>query len=612
MIDKTKQTSKFDLTVYFSLVALGILHFLLSPRSADYLHDTNYFELANSVIHKAHYGFNGKPMTQLPPGLPYLMAILYPIIGISYTTMIHLMTIFAVLGLIVTYKLIRDEQDRVVAALACLLFASSPFFFAFSTSLVFADLPYFFLSMVLLLMALNLDRAKSWGTSQKLQWFIWGPLLVATVLVKSVAIAFLVGCVYWLGASCLMNWETGKRRLKIFLPLLILGITVQVSWMVWASQHQYHDWPLSGYQENYVAQLRLKNANQPELGLATWRDVVLRPFASGDDMAAALFGVFTHKEMAPAWYSPGTALPLLIVSIGLLGTFMRTGGGPLEWYFLSYQAMFLFWPWDYERRFFLPVAPLAFLYAWRGGKTVWEMLCKRPTILGPAGLTLAVLGSLSSLMWGKQTSHPNMWACLAGWLLVAGCSILVFLLGSKRLESVAIWLKRPFTIHNYSVARWLGSLAGMATCVFVIGVGLEVKSGLENLRADLTADDFDYPEIEAGQWIKLNSAPSSVVMARKDDMIFHYSQRKVIWFPASRDPEILLAGIIRHQVRYVVIHEGNDTYWRPPARECFDGLLKKYPNFFRVVHLGPHNTIYEVSPEGKWVAANSPSSQRPY
>jgi hypothetical protein len=93
-------------------------------------------------------------------------------------------------------------------------------------------------------------------------------------------------------------------------------------------------------------------------------------------------------------------------------------------------------------------------------------------------------------------------------------------------------------------------------------------------------------------------------------MIFHYSQRKVIWFPASRDPEILMAGIKRHQVRYVVIHLGNDSYWRPPAKECFDALLEKYPHFFRVVHLGPHNIIYEVSPEGKSVAAKTPSSLR--
>src|SRR5260370_2339593 len=98
----------FDLTVYFLIVTLGILQFMLSPRSADYLHDTNYFELANSVIHKAHYGFNGKPMTQLPPGLPYLMAMLNPIMGIAYTSIIHLMTIFPILPLLFPYNLLLD------------------------------------------------------------------------------------------------------------------------------------------------------------------------------------------------------------------------------------------------------------------------------------------------------------------------------------------------------------------------------------------------------------------------------------------------------------------------------------------------------------------------
>jgi hypothetical protein len=595
----TKTSDKFDLTVYFLIVALGILQFLLGPRSADYLRDTNYFELANSVIHKASYGFNGKTMTQLPPGLPYLMAMLNSITPIGYTTMIHVMTMFAVLALLVSYRLIREVQDPIAAALACLLLGSSPFFFGFSTSLVFADLPYFFFSTVLLLMALHLDGAKSWGTSQTLQWLIWGPLLVVTVLVKSVGLALLVGFSCWLGMSCLRSWETAKRRLKVFLPLLILGFIAQVGWMVWASQHQYHEWRLPGYQENYVAQLRLKNANEPELGLATWRDVVVRPLASGDDMAAALFGLFTHKEMAPAWYSPATLLPLLIVSIGFLGTFLKTGGGPLEWYFLSYQAMFLFWPWDYERRFFLPVAPLAFLYAWRGGGTVWNMARKRPAVVSLTTFTLALLGSVASFMWGKETAHPQMWACLAGWLLAAGCSIFVFSLGTKGLESVSIWLRQPFTIHGHSMGRWLGGLVAVATFVFAIGVGLEVKDGLKNLRADLTADDFDYPEIEAGQWIKANSPPSTVVMARKDDMIFHYSQRRVIWFPATRDAEVLMAGIKRYQVKYVVIHEGNDSYWRPPAKECFGALLGKYPSFFRVVHLGPHNIIYEVSREEK-------------
>jgi len=593
-LNGSKTVSRFDLTVYFLIIMHGVLQFVMTPRLADYLHDTNYFELANSLIHRLPYGFNGKPMTQLPPGLPYLMSVLNPIIGLNYTVMIHLMTIFSVLALLVAYKLIRQEQNSFVATLACLLLGASPFFFVFSTSLVFADLPYFFLSMVLLLVVLNLDRAESWGASGTVLWLLSALLLAATVLVKSVGIALLTGLCSWLGVSCLMNWQTGRRRLRIFLPVLALGMIAQVGWMLWASHHQYYEWPLPGYQENYVAQLKLKNVNEPELGLASIRDVVMRPVANGDDMAAALFGLYTHKEMAPAWYSPGTILPLLLVTIGLVASFLNKGGGPLEWYFLSYQAMFLFWPWDYERRFFLPVAPLAFMYAWRGGEALWKLAYKRSQMIAPAGLTIAVVGSLSSFVWGKQTSHPQLWTCLVGWLLVAVLSMLVFWLRRERFEIVTIWMKRPFKIYGHSMARWLAGLAVVSTCLFGIGVGRQVQLGLATLRADLTADEFNYPEIEAAQWIDTHSLPTSVVMGRKDDMLFHYSHRRVVWFPASRNVEILMAGINRHHVQYIVIHEGNDAYWRPPARECFDSLERKYPNSFRLVHLGPHNAIYEV------------------
>jgi len=46
--------------------------------------------------------------------------------------------------------------------------------------------------------------------------------------------------------------------------------------------------------------------------------------------------------------------------------------GVPEWYFVGHEAMYLLWPWDLELRFLLPVAPLAGLYAWRGGRRLLE------------------------------------------------------------------------------------------------------------------------------------------------------------------------------------------------------------------------------------------------
>ena len=129
--------------------------------------------------------------------------------------------------------------------------------------------------------------------------------------------------------------------------------------MHWAAKHEFAEWPIHGYQEHYLAQLRIKNGNNPEQGLATWRDVVWRPVNNADDIAASLVGLFARKQMAPAWHSPGTIIPLGLLLLGLGSSFRKSGGGLLEWYFVTYEGMFVF---DFELRFVLPVAPLAFLY----------------------------------------------------------------------------------------------------------------------------------------------------------------------------------------------------------------------------------------------------------
>jgi hypothetical protein len=78
-------------------------------------------------------------------------------------------------------------------------------------------------------------------------------------------------------------------------------------------------------------------------------------------------------------------------------------------------------------------------------------------------------------------------------------------------------------------------------------------------------------------------------------MVYHYSQRRVIWFPASRDAGMLMDGIRRFHIQYLVVHSGNDTYWRPSAQECFEQLSLAYPGAFKLAHAGPHNSVFEVS-----------------
>jgi hypothetical protein len=86
-------------------------------------------------------------------------------------------------------------------------------------------------------------------------------------------------------------------------------------------------------------------------------------------------------------------------------------------------------------------------------------------------------------------------------------------------------------------------------------------------------------------------------MARQMDVVYHYSRRKVVWFPPISDPELLMRGIIDHHVQFIVIEErGSDDekYWIPDAKTCFARLTARYPEEFALVQQGPGEAIYSV------------------
>ena len=590
MLRSTMRSTRIDLVVLLLIGALGALQFALSSRAVDYLYDTNYFELARSIAGHAGYGFNGKPMTQLPPGLPYLLAWLGLTTSSSYSVVVHVMTVLATLALMTSYKVLSVQEGRGVAAACCLLLGSSPFVFEFSTRMVFTDVPYWFASMLLIAGAFKLDALTKWRPPQVLLWGVWGIGLVATILVRSAGISLLGALCCWIVLAYFKDRKIGRRRLWRFIPAIVVAVVAQGSWMWWAHRHQFHEWSIPGYQENYVAQLRLKSANDPELGVASWKDIIARPIENSDEIGSAMFGLFTHKDMAPAWYSPGSLMPLLLIALGLIESF--TESSLLVWYFVSYMGMFLFWSWNFETRFLLPVAPLAFLYGWRGWKVLVRMAHSRRHLMARFGLGLAVAGCLSSIVWGRGVLHPQLRSCLAMWALVGMISLVLFWSRGEPIQRLALALRRPL-LDGQLVTGWRAVGAAVVGCMVIGGLTLDVPVALSNLNSDV-AQSSSYPDIEAAEWINAHTGRSSVIMARKDDIVYHYSQHRVIWFPPSRDAALVMDGIRRYHVSYVVVRYGNDTYWQPTAQECFAALAHTYPNSFRLVHTGPDNSVFEV------------------
>src|SRR5581483_11729601 len=306
-----------------------------------------------------------RPEPMIPPGFPALLALFILLVGQSYAVLIRSMAFFTTAGLIAAYELLKIKEGRPMAAVSCILLASSPSLFVFSTRMLFSDMPYFFTSMLLLWVLAHCDCAGKRTRTQALWWIVCFVLLEASILIRSTGIALAGGIFGWLTVALFRKRTFDKSRLAFFVPLIVLAVCTEVGWLLWSEQHPVSHWPVHGFQESYVTQLKLKNGNNPELGLASWQDVLKRPLENEDDMATSMVELFMHKAVAPAWYSPTTVIPLLLLLLGLVSSFRQTGGHVTEYYFVTYQFLYLFWPWNFELRFKLPVAPLAALYVWR-------------------------------------------------------------------------------------------------------------------------------------------------------------------------------------------------------------------------------------------------------
>jgi 4-amino-4-deoxy-L-arabinose transferase-like glycosyltransferase len=272
-----KLFTAMDFVVYAFLLGLGAIQFYMCQRADDFFRgDTTYFELARSLFETGFYGFDFKPETLLPPGLPMILASLCVTVGCTYTVLIRSMAVFATLGFIASYEFLRREEGRTVAAVFCLLLASSPIVFAFSTRLVFSDLPYFFTSMLALLLVMQLDAAKN-PHSRGVLSLLCGVCIASSLLIRSSGIALLAGLFAWLAVSRFAGGEVRLRRLRTFVPVLLIGLFVEILWMIWVGQHEVLQWPMvGGYPQSYIKQLEMKNDNEPELGKASPSDIPTR------------------------------------------------------------------------------------------------------------------------------------------------------------------------------------------------------------------------------------------------------------------------------------------------------------------------------------------------
>jgi hypothetical protein len=254
----------------------------------------------------------------------------------------------------------------------------------------------------------------------------------------------------------------------------------------------------------------------------------------------------------------------------------------------------------------LPIAPLACLYLWRGGETLIFLAKKNPRLIGMAWLPMGIIFTIGA---GLSIYDPSIGSESRYFELQNELSFVVWLLSAvlsawmvwantgwlKPASAVVLSWRRSMGAPRISRHRLLETLAsGVVVCLIFFGLTMQLKEARANLDPNSVVNRS--AEADAGAWIRSNTDAATVVMARQVPSVHHFSQRKVVWFPPSSNPYLLMKGIVEHKVNLLVVVR-ESSYYLPPDDVCFAALLATYPDSFHLIYKAQEFEIFDVDAE---------------
>jgi len=585
-----------DAIVYLLILGFAALQFAFHIRGEEFIDgETRYVELAQTIVEHRPYSFNSLAETRFPPGLPLILAAISPITGFSFGGMVGAMSLFTALGFVVVYEVLRREEGRLAAAVICLVLISTPEVFYLATTNIPTELPFLLSSLLVLLISRRLETSKKTWERITLG-FCASLMLVASLMLRTAAAALLAGLLLWLAVSLVTEKRTALSRLKIFLPILMTGVFVQAAWTIRGKMLRVAEWPLDGWPGSYFSELFLKQGNYPELGNASLGDFFSTLGRNLTDYAASFSAAISRKDyIVHLWSSPAVILPLLLIAVAIASKILQRKGGFLEWYFLSYSAMYLAWPWNYEFRFLFPITPLACLYCWCGVKQLYRDVVRAPRRFAFASLPLWITLTFLSAAQGAKTGGLQPKLSLFFWLFLSVFATLSLIRGTsfhRHGSHLKEWLSKKTPLAKTFRIPSASAVAVMVSFpLIVMGLMMQIKIGRENLRFDR----LKLADVRAARYVSLHTDKGAVIMARHPDILHYNSKRRVVRFPPISTPLVLMDGIRRHQVEFIVVIDRQfEDYFLPPERVCFEALLKAYPQSFRLTHHESRVSLYEV------------------
>lgn len=390
------------------LVLLPLLLYAaaLNPFFLPYTFDNVvYYSGAVSLAEEGGFKFNGKYVSDWPPGPSVLLALPF-LFGLEsvWTAKICIL-LCAAAGLILCLRLFQHEQ-RPYPVATVLVFASLSYSFMMGTRIM-SEWPYFLASM-LFLHALHLA-----GERRTLFWALAaGLLLGAASLTKFTGV--LLGAAVL--AQMLEQWTRSRershfRRIRpetiaaLIGGLMFVAWKLKLTWQIHAGTAAHYDYYRGGWWPEHLGLLAVFNVPGKISDL----------FFHSSAMSVLGWDGWAVRS---AWAVPGV--------IVLLGLALRLGSRdrkPADWYVLSLLILFCAVGTNQQTRYLLPIAPFLINYGFIGFRHLvrrahlaerWPSL--RPARIGRAIVTLwiaALVASACHLLFIGSLSGIHRGLCFA-------------------------------------------------------------------------------------------------------------------------------------------------------------------------------------------------------
>jgi hypothetical protein len=234
----------------------------------------------------------------------------------------------------------------------------------------------------------------------------------------------------------------------------------------------------------------------------------------------------------------------------------------------------------------------------------------RPRFLALAWYPLGVILAVSSWFWmhgswiASHMTHAGFQdeSSFAVWVLSSILAVWVLWAESSwRSFSHAFqaWLSRPFRFISVNPLHIL-QLVGVVAVTMLTLIGLSSQIVQARMNLDPSSPTNRMPaDVVAAQWLRSHTPPGSTIMARHVPIIYHYSGRKLVWFPPSSDPQLLMAGIKAHKIDFIVSVNRENQYYLPSEGDCMAALVPVYPNAFDLIYDSNQFKVYRTLKDGE-------------